>query len=78
MTSLKVTEPSSLDSFCRRGATHSQLMTNPPTVDGKIHNAGSPQAYAAPLTPSKVQADDELAEALIAATQGPSPRPARK
>ncbi len=61
-----------------RGATHNQLMRNPETVAGKSHSAESPHAYAAPLTPNRVQAEDELAEALSAATQDPSRRPPRK
>jgi len=72
-----VTAPSFADSARNRGATKVQLKMNPPTVAGNSHSAGKPQAYAAPLTPSSVHADDELADALIAATHGPSPRPAR-
>ena len=40
--------------------------------------ADSPYLNAAPLTPNKVQAEDELAEDEIAATQGPKLRPPRK
>ena len=53
------------------GATQNQLITKPNSVAGNSHSAGSPQANAAPLTPKSVHADDELAEALIAATSGP-------
>ena len=60
-----------------RGAIRNQLIMNPPSVAGISHTAGRPQAKAAPLTPSRLQAEDELAEALSAATRGPSLRPPR-
>lgn len=77
MTSLNVTDPSAADNLRNRGATKIQLKRKPPTVAGNNHRAGNPQVYAAPLTPSKVHAEDELADALMAATQGPSSRPPR-
>ncbi len=69
MMALSVIAFSRLASVCSRGATQAQFNKKPPTVAGKIQSAGNPQAYAAPLTPSRVQAEEELAEALIAATQ---------
>ena len=50
----------------------------PEIVAGKIQIAGNPHKYAAPLTPSNVHAEDEDAEALRAATHGPSFRPPKK
>ena len=61
-----------------RGAIYIQLIINPDKVAGNNQRAGKPHKYAAPLTPSRVQAEDELAEALKAATQGPSLPPPRK
>jgi len=60
------------------GATTVQLSTKPPTQAGNNQSAPRPQPYAAPLTPSNVQADEELAAELIAATVGPSCRAPRK
>jgi len=54
------------------------LSAKPPTHAGSSHAAATPKFQAKPLTPSSVQADEELAEALIAATAGPSARPPRK
>ena len=76
-TSVSVSAPFSCAIRLSLGATQSQLIRKPPTVAGKSHTALKPQRYAAPLTPSSVQADDELAEALSAARPGPSLRPAR-
>src|SRR6056297_539886 len=78
MISASVMAPVSRDSTRRRGAIRNQLIRNPLSVAGNSHSADSPQEYAAPLTASSVQADDELAEPLSAASQGPSRRPPRK
>ena len=54
-----------------------QLITKPESVAGINQMAGSPQAKAAPLTPSKLQAEEELADALRAAIAPPSFLPPR-
>jgi len=76
-SSVTVTAPRSRASFCNLGARKYQLRTNPPTQDGNSQIAGNPNAHANPETPSSVQADEELALALSAATHGPSFLPPR-
>ena len=77
MNSVSVNAPFSRLRACRRGAIRYQLIRKPLTVAGISQMAGSPQVNAAPLTPSRLQAEEELAEALSAATTGPSLRPPR-
>jgi hypothetical protein len=76
--SVSVMAPASLLAGISRGATHSQLIRKPDTVAGNSHRAGHPHRYAMPLTDSSVHAEEEDAEALMAATQAPSRRPPRK
>ena len=64
MNSVSVSAPRSRLSRARRGATRYQLIRKPPTVAGISQTAGRPHTNAAPLTPSRLQADEELAEAL--------------
>ena len=74
-TSVNVIAPTFRPCRLSLGAIYNQLKMKPETVAGKIQIAGNPHKYAAPLTPSNVHAEDEDAEALRAATHGPSFRP---
>ena len=77
MTSVDVSAPPAWLMRRSPGARTSQLSRNPPTHAGSSQMADTPEAYAKPLTPSRVHADEELADALSEATTGPSRRPPR-
>jgi hypothetical protein len=77
MNSIRVTAWLAALARCKRGAIKYQLMIKPVSTAGISHTADTPQANAAPLMPSRLQADDELVDALSAATTGPSLRPPR-
>ena len=60
MNSVSVSAPLVRLCLARRGATTYQLIRKPLRVAGISQTAGRPQAKAAPLTPSRLQADEEL------------------
>ena len=76
-TSVRVKAPIFLLCTLSFGAMYNQFIINPESVAGNNQIAGKPHKYAAPLTPRSVHAEEELADALSAATQGPSFLPPR-